>query len=54
MLNDHCQAHDVKNLFVTDGAPFVSQANKNQTSTILAHAWRSAEYIVQQKKVGAL
>ena len=54
VLNDHCQAHDVKNLFVTDGAPFVSQANKNPTWTILALAWRSAEYIVQQKKVGAL
>jgi len=23
-LNQHCQAHDVKNLFVTDGACFVT------------------------------
>ena len=54
VLNDHCQAHDVKNLFVTDGGPFVSQANKNPTWTILALAWRSAEYIVAQRKAGAL
>ena len=29
MLNKYCQAHDVKNLFVADGGPFVSQADKN-------------------------
>jgi choline dehydrogenase-like flavoprotein len=54
VLNDHCQAHDVKNLFVTDGGPFVSQANKNPTWTILALAWRAADYLVAQRKAGAL
>jgi choline dehydrogenase-like flavoprotein len=54
VLNQHCQAHDVKNLFVTDGGPFVSQADKNPTWTILALAWRTADYIVQQRKAGAL
>jgi choline dehydrogenase-like flavoprotein len=54
VLNDHCQAHDVKNLFVTDGGPFVSQANKNPTWTILALAWRTADYMVEQRKAGAL
>ncbi len=53
-LNRHCQAHDVKNLFVADGGPFVSQADKNPTWTILALAWRTAEYIVEQRKAGAL
>jgi choline dehydrogenase-like flavoprotein len=53
-LNAHCQAHDVKNLFVTDGGPFVSQADKNPTWTILALAWRAADYIVEQRKAGAL
>jgi len=54
VLNPHCQAHEVKNLFVADGAPFVSQADKNPTWTILALAWRTADYIAQQRKAGAL
>jgi choline dehydrogenase-like flavoprotein len=54
VLNAHCQAHDVKNLFVTDGGPFVSQADKNPTWTILALAWRASDYIVEQRKAGAL
>ncbi|MGH7529456.1 MAG: GMC family oxidoreductase [Gemmatimonadales bacterium] len=53
-LNRQCQAHDVKNLFVTDGGPFVSQADKNPTWTILALAWRTADYITAQRKEGAL
>src|SRR5215204_5115782 len=43
VLNANCQAHEVKNLFITDGAPFVSQADKNPTWTILALAWRTSE-----------
>ena len=54
VLNANCQAHDCKNLFVADGAPFVSQADKNPTWTILALAWRTADYITQQRKAGAL
>ncbi|HEX8725020.1 MAG TPA: GMC family oxidoreductase [Gemmatimonadaceae bacterium] len=54
VLNAHCQAHDVKNLFVADGGPFVSQADKNPTWTILALAMRTSDYIAQQRKQGAL
>jgi choline dehydrogenase-like flavoprotein len=54
VLNRQCQAHDVKNLFVADGGPVVSQADKNPTWTILALAWRTADYIVEQRKAGAL
>ena len=54
MLNAHCQAHDVPNLFVADGGPFVSQADKNPTWTILALAWRTADYITEQRKAGAI
>src|SRR5437016_5653105 len=43
VLNRWCQAHDVRNLFVTDGGPFVSQADKNPTWTILALAGRTSE-----------
>lgn len=54
VLNGWCQAHDVKNLFVTDGAPFVSQADKNPTWTILALSMRAADYIMRQRRVGEL
>lgn len=54
VLNAHCQAHDVPNLFVADGGPFVSQADKNPTWTILALAWRTADYITEQRKAGAI
>jgi choline dehydrogenase-like flavoprotein len=54
VLNRNCQAHDVKNLFVADGGPFVSQADKNPTWTILALSMRTSEYIVQQRRAGAI
>jgi choline dehydrogenase-like flavoprotein len=54
VLNANCQAHDCRNLFIADGAPFVSQADKNPTWTILALAWRTADYITQKRKAGAL
>ena len=54
VVNANCQAHDVKNLFVADGSPFVSQADKNPTWTILALSWRTADYISQQRKAGAI
>ncbi len=50
VLNKYNQAHDCKNLFVMDGASFVSQADKNITWTILALAMRSSEYIVSEMK----
>jgi len=49
-LNRWCQAHDCKNLFVVDAAPFVQQGDKNATWTILALSMRTAEYILAQKK----
>ena len=49
-LNKHNQAHECKNLFVMDGAPFVSQADKNITWTILALSMRASEYLVEEMK----
>ncbi|MNL27127.1 Gluconate 2-dehydrogenase flavoprotein precursor [compost metagenome] len=49
-LNKWCQAHECKNLFVVDAAPFVQQGDKNATWTILALSMRTAEYILDQKK----
>jgi len=54
VLNANCQAHDVKNLFVADGGPFVSNAHKNCTWTILALAMRTSEHIAQQRNQGTL
>jgi choline dehydrogenase-like flavoprotein len=52
VLNANCQAHDVRNLFVADGGPFVTQPDKNCTWTILALAMRTSEYIAEQRKAG--
>jgi choline dehydrogenase-like flavoprotein len=51
-LNKYNQAHDCKNLFVMDGGPFVSQADKNITWTIMALSLRSSEYLVNEMKKG--
>ncbi|MGH9328704.1 MAG: GMC oxidoreductase [Terriglobia bacterium] len=48
VLNPYCQAWDCKNLFITDGAPFVSSSAKNPTLTILALAWRTSDYMVDE------
>jgi choline dehydrogenase-like flavoprotein len=50
VLNPYCQAWDCKNLFITDAAPFVSNADKNPTLTITALGWRTSEYIADQVK----
>jgi choline dehydrogenase-like flavoprotein len=54
VLNKNAQAWDCKNLFVADGGPFSTQADKNPTWTILALAWKTADYIAAQRKAGAL
>jgi choline dehydrogenase-like flavoprotein len=53
-LNKWCQAHDCKNLFVADAAPFVSNPDKNPTLTICALAWRAAEYMAEEMRKGNL
>jgi choline dehydrogenase-like flavoprotein len=52
VLNQYCQAWDVKNLFVTDGGPFVSNADKNPTLSIMAIAWRACDYLLAEMKRG--
>jgi len=54
VVDPNCQAWDVKNLFIADGGPFVSQADKNPTWTILALSLRTSTYIADQMKKGAL
>lgn len=54
VLNEWCQAHDCRNLFVADSGPFVSNSHKNMTWTILALAMRTGEYIADQRRKGSL
>src|SRR5436190_2585436 len=54
VLDANCQAHDVRNLFVADGGPFVSNAHKNCTWTILALAMRTADYIARSRNQGTI
>ncbi len=50
VVNKYQQLHDTKNVFIVDAGPFVSQADKNPTWTILALSWRTSDYIVEQLK----
>jgi len=54
VCNQWLQTWDVQNLFLCDGAPFASNADKNPTLTIMALAWRAAAYLVEQAKKGNL
>ncbi|MEL7531028.1 MAG: GMC family oxidoreductase [Bacteroidota bacterium] len=42
--------HDVDNVFIVDAGPFVSQADKNCTWTIMALSMRTSEFIIDQVK----
>jgi len=48
VLNKWCQSHDHKNLFVVDGASFVSSGWQNPTMTILSLSMRASEYLADQ------
>ena len=50
VLDPFCRAHDVANLFVVDGSPFVTLPEKNPTLTIMALAVRTARHIADASK----
>jgi choline dehydrogenase-like flavoprotein len=54
VLNQFQQSHDVKNLFVMDGAGFTSSACQNPTLTIMALCVRSCDYLMQEMKRGGI
>ena len=54
VLNRNGQAHEVKNLFVADAGPFVTNPHKNATWTIMALAWRTADFIAAESRKGTL
>jgi len=52
VLNKFNQSWDVKNLFITDGAAFVSQGCQNPTLTIMALTVRACDYILDNYRKG--
>jgi choline dehydrogenase-like flavoprotein len=46
VLNRFCQAHEMNNLYVTDGAAWVSSGCQNPTLTMMALTVRSCEHIL--------
>jgi choline dehydrogenase-like flavoprotein len=54
VLNKFNQAHDVNNLFVTDGACYVSSGNQNPTLTMMALTARACDYIAEEYRAGRM
>ncbi len=54
VLNGWNQAHDVPNVFVTDGACMSSSANQNPSITYMALTARACDYAATQLKNGAI
>ena len=52
VVNAFGQAHEVPNLFISDGSQFTTGAAANPTLTIVALAIRQAEYLVEQMSAG--
>jgi len=54
VLNRWSQAHDVPNLFVTDGAQMASSACQNPSLTYMALTARAAAHAVELLQEGAI
>ena len=54
VVNEFGRAHDVPNLFVSDGSVMTTSAAANPTLTIVALALRQADHIEEQLKAGSL
>jgi choline dehydrogenase-like flavoprotein len=52
VCNRFGQAHEVPNLFISDGSQFTTGAAENPTLTIVALAIRQAEYLAEQMRRG--
>jgi len=50
VVNEFERLHDVDNVFIVDAGPFVSQADKNPTWTIMALSWRTSDFIIEELK----
>jgi choline dehydrogenase-like flavoprotein len=54
VVNSFGQLHDMKNVFVSDGAVFVTQGCYEPTLTIMAIAARASDYIADEYRRGNL
>jgi choline dehydrogenase-like flavoprotein len=54
VLNEWNQAHDVNNIYCTDGAAFVSVACQNPTLTMMALTVRAGDHIIERARRGEL
>lgn len=54
VVNSFGQTWDVKNLFLMDASILPSNPDKNLTLTVLALAWRSADYLLDELKKGSI
>jgi len=54
VVDGNCKVHDAKNVFVTDGAVFVTQGCYEPTLTIMAISARAGEHIAQAFRRGEL
>jgi choline dehydrogenase-like flavoprotein len=54
VVDAYGRAHDVPDLFVSDGPVFTTGAAANPTLTIVALAIRQAEHIVEQTGLGSV
>jgi choline dehydrogenase-like flavoprotein len=54
VLNKWNQTHDIKNLFVVDGAAFVSCGWQNPTMTISSLSMRASEHLAELMKQGTV
>ena len=54
VVNQFCQSHDIKNLFICDTSVFVTGAGVNPTLTAMAISNRAAEHIASSASRGEL
>jgi choline dehydrogenase-like flavoprotein len=52
VTNPFCGLHDVPNVYLADGSPFVSGGTQNTTWSILAMCWRTMDYLKEQMRRG--
>lgn len=50
VLDIHCKAHDLDNLYVVDGSFFVSSSGLNPALTIIANALRIGDHLIERLK----
>jgi len=54
VVNEFCQSHDIKNLFIADTSVFVTGAGVNPTLTAMAISQRACEHIASSSRRGEL